>query len=174
MAYTYSKIATYNVGSGGIPSVSFINIPQNYTDLIIKASTRTGRANITSSLAMRFNGDAASNYSSRALDGGASTTNSYSQTTSRIVYFYSPGSTATSNTFSNIEIYIPKYTSSNYKSVSIDSVSEHNGSDASDTFIAGLWSNTAAITSIYIDEPFGSTSFQQYSSFHLYGIKAEL
>jgi len=174
MAYTYSKISTYTVGSGGVPSVSFLNIPQNYTDLVLKASIRTGRANITSSLAMRFNGDTASNYRSIGLDGGGTVANSFAQTTSRIVYFYAPGSTATSNTFSNTEFYIPNYTSSSYKSVSIDGSVENNATDSSNTFTAGLWSNTSAITSIYIDEPFGSTSFQQYSTFHLYGIKAEL
>ena len=171
MTANYVLLEKITVGAAGASSVTFSGIPQTgYTDLILKASIRTGRANVTSSLAMRFNGDTASNYTSRALDGGGTTANSFAQTTSRIVYFYGPGSTATSNTFSNTEFYIPNYTSSNYKSVSIDGVVENNGTDASDTITAGLWSSTSAITSIYIDEPFGSSLFQQYSTFYLYGV----
>ena len=171
MTANYVILEKISVGAAGASSVTFSGIPQTgYTDLILKASIRTGRANVTSSLAMRFNGDTASNYTSRALDGGGTTANSFAQTTSRIVYFYGPGSTATSNTFSNTEFYIPNYTSSNYKSVSIDGVVENNGTDASDTITAGLWSSTSAITSIFIDEPFGSSLFQQYSTFYLYGV----
>jgi hypothetical protein len=38
MAYTYSKLATYTVGSSSILSMAFLNIPQTYTDLVLKIS----------------------------------------------------------------------------------------------------------------------------------------
>jgi len=86
------------------------------------------------------------------------------------------GANATANTFGNDELYIPNYTGSTYKSISSDTVSESNGSAPSDAIAslwAGLWNNTAAITSITLSPGAGGT-FVQYSTFHLYGIKAEL
>ena len=44
MAYTYSKIASVTVGSGGSTSIEFLAIPQNYTDLVIKVSGRSARS----------------------------------------------------------------------------------------------------------------------------------
>jgi hypothetical protein len=44
MAYTYSKIASVTIGSGGSSSINFIAIPQNYTDLILKLSARDDTA----------------------------------------------------------------------------------------------------------------------------------
>ena len=174
MANTYTLLETITVGAAGAASVTFNSIPQTgYTDLVLKASVRTARANVSSSLSMRFNGDSGSNYSNRLLAGDGSTATSVSSgAVTRIQYFYANGSTATSNTFSNIEIYIPNYTSSNYKSISLDSVEENNATRGDDNLTAGLWSSTAAITSIFIDEPFGGTLLQQHSTFSLYGVSA--
>ena len=81
-----------------------------------------------------------------------------------------PGATATASTFGNGDIYIPNYAGSNYKSASADTVSENNASTGYDDMTAGLWSNTAAITSIAISS-FTSSTIIQYSTFYLYGIK---
>ena len=172
MPANYVLLEKITVGAAGASSITFSSIPQTgYTDLVVKASIRTGRAVTNSSLSMRFNGDSGSNYSNRLLSGdGTSVTSVSSGAVTRIQYFYAPGSTATSSTFSNMEIYIPNYTSSNYKSVNMDSVTENNATTVADALAAGLWSSTAAITSIFIDEPFGSSSFQQYSTFYLYGV----
>jgi hypothetical protein len=75
----------------------------------------------------------------------------------------------TSSTFSNDSIYIPNYAGSAYKSYSADGVVENNATGAFATFNAGLWSNTAAITSITLTAGVGS--FVQYSNFYLYGVK---
>ena len=79
------------------------------------------------------------------------------------------GATATANTFANVSIYIPNYTSANYKSVSIDAVTENNATTAYAFLSAGLWSNTAAITSATITNSSGN--YVQYSTAYLYGIK---
>jgi hypothetical protein len=173
MAYTYSKIATYTVGSGGLASVSFINIPQNYTDLVIKASVRNTRSGAAEAeLRWTVNGSELS-YSNRLLQGNGT---SASAGTTGTTYFYSgeiDASTATANTFGSAEIYIPNYTSSNYKPAMADTVSENNATSAYATMTAGLWSNTAPITSITFYYSAASI-WAQYSTFHLYGIKAEL
>jgi hypothetical protein len=45
-------------------------------------------------------------------------------------------------------MYIPNYAGSSNKSVSIDAVTENNATAAEANLVAGLWSSTAAITSI--------------------------
>jgi len=172
MAYTYSKISTYTVGSGGVATMAFLNIPQTYTDLLLKASTRDNRsASVDSEMYIRFNGSTA-NGSARYLYGSGASVASASSGGNIPLLVVS--SSATANIFSNNEIYIPNYASNNYKSLSIDSVSESNITSSVYMFLtAGLWSDTSPITSISIT-PFGSNSFVQYSTFHLYGIKAEV
>jgi hypothetical protein len=173
MAYTYSKISTYTVGSGGVPSVTFLNIPQNYTDLIIKASPRNNRdAGVWSEMSFNVNGST-SNYSSRYIEGGDSTAVSGTGVSTKIG-LNSTGLLYTA-TFGSTEIYIPNYTGSNYKTFSIETVNEGNqAGGVYQSLWAGLWSDTSPITSITFTAVAGATNFVQYSSFHLYGIKAEL
>ena len=175
MAYTYSKIATYTVGSGGVASIDFLNIPQTYTDLKLVVSSR---ASGTNDLLVRFNGDAGSNYPGRVLygSGGTGAGASFSGTYTGIyILSISNGGAFTANTFASAELYIPNYTGSNYKSASGDSVQENNSSTAGQTYsylTAGTWNNTAAITSITVSP--GSNTYLQYTTAHLYGVKAEL
>ena len=170
MAYTYSKIATYTVGSGGVPSVSFLNIPQNYADLVVKVSARSNASRLNDDLYVSFN-NSTSNLSWKFLEGNGSTVTSASGNDGRFSTFN--GSTSTANTFGNAELYIPNYTSGNYKLVAVDTVMETNATATYAEFETAIWSNTNPITSITFKLGFG-TLFSQYSSFHLYGIKAEL
>jgi hypothetical protein len=154
-------------------SVTFANIPQTgYTDLKIVGSVRGDTVAEYVNNRITFNGST-SGYSSKLLYGlgsgsGASANNSV---TNAIDYScYGTGSTATANTFGNTEIYIPNYTGSTNKSVSIDAVTENNATTAITALTAGLWSNTAAITSISITPSGGS--FLANSTFSLYGIAA--
>jgi hypothetical protein len=172
MAYTYSKIATYTVGSGGVASINFLNIPQNYTDLVIKFSTRDNVANFSSNLQISYNGNTSSIYTTKILYGDGSATYSLERTPQGNYDFqFSNASSSTSNVFSNGEVYIPNYTSSNYKSSSSDSVTENNATASAVGLSASLFSNTSAITSITLKS---AGTISQYSTAHLYGIKAEL
>jgi hypothetical protein len=176
MSYTYSKIATYTVGSGGVASISFLNIPQNYTDLHLITSLRSNRATVVYDTGIiRFNSDSGNNYvASRRLYGDGSSAFSDAPAITNSGLFEMPtASGATASTFGNMQIYIPNYTSSNYKSYSNDGVSENNATTSFTTLIAGLWNSTSAITSITIT-PFAGTLWNQYSTAHLYGVKAEL
>ena len=174
MAYTYSKIATYTVGSGGVASIDFINIPQTYTDLLVKLSARTtGSLSNSESIYMRFNGVTSSSYSYRFLQGSGSAASSGNSSTTFLYVGEGNQSPSTASAFSNGEIVIPNYAnSSNNKSVSVDNVQEDNQTLAYVTLIAGLFSNTSAITSIKLYPTI--SNFAQYSTAHLYGIKAEL
>jgi hypothetical protein len=171
MANTYTLISSVTVGSGGASTIDFTSIPQTYTDLLMVLSARVGRATSASTICLTFNGSS-SGYSQKNLDGnGASVTSSSGSGAANITYMEVPAANATASTFGNHSIYIPNYTGSSYKSVSIDTVSENNGTTAYANLNAGLWSNTAAITSISWNEPNGSSSFAQYSTAYLYGIK---
>lgn len=165
MALTYTAIATVTVGSGGASNIEFTSIPGTYTDLMLLGSVRTNRATFTGdNLQPIFNGSTA-NFTFRALSGDGSV--AYSDTTFITVF---DTNVATANTFSNFSIYIPNYAGSNNKSISIDGVGETNGTTVYMSLAAGLWSQTAAITSFGIQSATSST-LQQYSTATLYGIK---
>ena len=168
MAYTYSKIATYTVGSGGIANIDFLNIPQNYTDLVLKLSLRN-TANVDWA-GIRFNG-VTTGYTNRAIQGTGAAVTSRNSTDPDLQVLTSENA-FTASTFGNAEVYIPNYTSGNYKSWSIDTVLENNATTAYMELGADLWSNTAPITSIKVYAQ--SSLLAQYSTVHLYGIKAEV
>ena len=165
MPDTFVKIASVTVGSGGASSIDFTSIPSTYTDLVLKVSTRTNRAAATDGLEIRLNG-ATTNHSGRRLTGDGTTAAS-----SVSVYGNTDGNNATASTFGNAEIYIPNYAGSNYKSFSMDTVSENNATANGMTLNANLWSQTTAVSSITIVMSDG-TAFNQYSTAVLYGIKS--
>ena len=170
MPTTYTKIATVTVGSGGAADITFSSIPATYTDLSLFISTRQpGGANSWSDLRIRFNGST-TNYTDKLLYGDGSTAASISETDTGIIIRSVNNGVATANTFGNALIYIPNYTSSNNKSVSIDQVTENNATQALAGLTAGLWSNSAAITSIAFT-PNTAGNFSEYSTATLYGIK---
>jgi hypothetical protein len=164
MANTYKAIATVTVGSGGAATMAFSSIPATYTDLVLKVSGRTSYTTIDS-IYFTFNASTA-NFSSRILYGDGAAASSFTQAR----YAGSQtGSSQTANTFANNEIYIANYAGATYKSYSVDSVTETNGTTAYAYLAAGLWSDTAAITGITLTPNAGS--FVQYSTATLYGIK---
>ncbi len=170
MPANYVLLSEVTVGAAGAASVTMANIPQSgYTDLKIVSSTRTDRASqVADWVKISFNGSTSS-FSLRELEGNGSAAASYTGTTG--LAFFAPASTATANTFGNSEVYIPNYTSSNYKSYSADTVTENNATSANAAINAGLWSNTAAITSISFTPNLG-TNFVANSTFYLYGLAA--
>jgi len=165
MANTFELIASTTVGSGGQTDITFNTIPSTFTDLVIKTSLREGADFWLCYLT--FNGSS-SNLSARNLTGAGSGTPSSTSPTALYVAATSSVS-GTSNTFSNAEIYIPNYAGATNKSVSIDGVSESNQTTAYATLVAGLWSNTSAITSIKLAPSSGN--IPQYSTAYLYGVK---
>jgi len=164
---TYKLIATNTVGLAGAASVTLSSIPATYTDLVLKMSFRAD--GIGSRNRLTFNGSNAANYSERMVYGDGSSVFSTSlSANTRIELIYGTNTNNPSDTFSNIEIYIPNYAGANYKSVSIDGTYENNASAAIMNFNAGLWSLTNAITSITLTPELGN--YVQYSTFTLYGI----
>jgi hypothetical protein len=164
MANEMRAIQTVTVGAGGSATIEFTSIPQTYTDLVIKLS---GREDATSAQAMyiSFNGST-SNFSNRYLSGDG--TNPSSGQLARYVGSVF-GTNGTANSFNNTDIYISNYTSTTAnKSFYAINVAESNATTAYQNTSAGLWSNTAAITSVSLVSNAGS--FVQYSTATLYGV----
>lgn len=163
MAYSLELIEAKSLTTT-TASITFTSIPQTYTDLMILISAR-GDAAGQRDCYISFN-SSTSNFTNKYME--MSNNLVASGTTARYIGAVS-GTTTTANVFSNANIYIPNYTSSEYKSFSGDFVTENNAQSTQVlTLSAHLWSNTAAITSIGFAPSSGS--FIQYSTFYLYGI----
>jgi hypothetical protein len=166
---TMTKIATLDVGSGGTTSIAFDSIPATYTDLKLVVSLRLSTATTFDNLFMFLNSNGTGNlYSRRRLFGNGSSVGSDSASSENALVLngFATGNSATSNTFTNMEIYIPNYAGSTNKSISVDGVTENNGTTAIQAIYAGLWASSAAIYRVQID----ATTILQYSSATLYGI----
>ena len=170
MANTYTLISSSTVGGGGASNIEFTSISASYTDLLVKVSVRGDSGG--TDLKIQFNGSTSSVYSYKRVYGDGSSVASSGTTTTNLINNMVAQSSYTASTFGNGEIYIPNYTSSNAKSVSIDGVTENNSTGSLQTLTAGLWNPAvqAAITSIRLEID-GGANFVEYSTAYLYGIK---
>jgi hypothetical protein len=170
MATTYTLISSVTVGSGGAANIEFTSIPATYTDLQMLFSVRSNRASNIDQIQVQLNGST-SNDTSRDLNSDGATAGS-NNLTNFILSYGNIGNNSTSNTFGNASIYIPNYAGSSNKSMSLDGVGENNASGTNSAemgLVAGLWSDSSAITSIKLICNVG-TGFVQYSTAYLYGI----
>lgn len=165
-------IQTIEVPAAGASDITFSSIPQIYDDLLICYSARTNRSFYNSDIYLHFNNDTGANYSFRRLygDGTGSSSDTLSNNSQGGFAGNGVGASATSNTFSNSQIYIPGYRSSVAKSWSVDSVGENNASASLQTIQASIWTGTSPITSISLKD-YNAANFTQFSSASLYGIK---
>lgn len=173
MAVTHTLLASVTVPSGGAANIDFTSISSGYTDLLIKLSTRDDTSQTDQYLNINFNNDFGANYASKVLNGAGTSISSFNFSAQNNGYiFQGNANTSTTNTFSNIDIYIPNYTSSSAKSYSNDGAAESNTSAAGtrwNAMTAGLWSGTSTINRITISP--GSGNFLQNTTAYLYGIK---
>jgi hypothetical protein len=165
---TMTLIETKTLGTAAA-SIEFASIPSTFTDLVFFVSGRSSRAANGDGLLTRFNNDTSSVYSVRSLRGDGSSAISITGATNALSRAELPAASATANTFSNMAFYIPNYTSSANKSVSIDSVMENNQTNLEIMITAGLWSNTSAITTITLTSETGN-NFVAGSMVSLYGV----
>lgn len=157
-------IYTQQVTTTGGVNIAFNNIPQNYTDLLIIGS-------------VRFNGNGGDQYITFNNNTVGNASGTYLQATSggpysgRMTANLGPfigqisGATETASTFSNIQIYVPNYSNSMFKTT-IGQAGKETNSNTAYTIMptSGLWQSNAPITSLYI------YGLAQYSTATLYGI----
>lgn len=160
-----TKIETITLASDAT-IMTFSSIPQTYTDLMVKISARSSFGVAVSDLYIYFNGST-TGYTSRWLQGNGASATSSNNSAPADALVTTPS--ATSNTFNNVDVYVPNYAGSTNKSYSVDNVTENNGSTSYQRLIASLWSNTAAITSLSVYEANGGNMVAG-STATLYGI----
>jgi hypothetical protein len=164
---TISLIETKTLASA-TTSIGFTSIPQTFTDLVVLYSFRdtgTNGAERVHQTALTLN-SSTSGFTSRVLAGSGSTMFSFSDTP-RFSGWH-PDANAASNTFGNTSLYLPNYTGSTNKSYSIDQAAENTELKTYISITAGLWSNTAAITSLTLTTL--GTNLAIGSTASLYGI----
>lgn len=121
---------------------------------------------------MKINTDTSANYNYRQIQGNASSASSSTgtgATSAANEIGLTNGSDSTSNAFSNNQLYIPNYASSNAKNYSIDAVEEEYSSTAFIRITAGNYTQTTAISALTFT--LSSGNFAQHSTASLYGIK---
>lgn len=171
-------IASTLVGSGGVSTVAFTDIPQTYKHLQIRMFVQTNRATYCrDSAEIRYNNDYGSSYYYHVLYGdgaavGAGAGSASSDSTATI-------GTNVENTGKQFGIAIVDVldyaSTSKFKTTRLISGTEMNGVGFGG--IGGLvqvgsslWSNATPITSIQFEPGVGSL-FTQYTRISLYGIK---
>jgi hypothetical protein len=163
MATTYSLISSVTVGSGGASSIDFTSIPASYTDLLVKLSIRSSTT--ASDVLVNFNSTGNNSTWLRLLGESSLSSDSGSNGATLLINM----STTDANIFATNQMYITNYISSNNKSFSVEAAIEKNTTTGTARqLVAGLWSNSAAITSISFTGTSGN--FVQYSTAYLYGI----
>ena len=168
---SYESIATVTVGSGGSSTITFSSIPSTYTHLQIRGFTQQTN-NSGANCIIRYNSDSGSNYNSHYLGGNGSTTGAGYFTNGSTTGGYAFDSANNgSGAFCAFIIDVLDYANTNkYKTSRSLSGWSNNSSGENLSVMSSAWRNTAAITSITLQDYSGG-SFAQYSSFALYGIK---
>ena len=159
------------VDSGGQAAFEFLNIPQNYTDLVLKLSGRSISFGIAGNF-LRPNNISANQTEINIIgDSGSVSSNTRS-------YISAGGicgaSNTTANTFASVSVYMQNYSGSTHKTFVTESAVENNNGaigTAYNVMYASTWADTAAIESIYITIS-SSDTFAEHSSATLYGITA--
>lgn len=167
MSVFMQPIFTQTITTQTVSSVYFYNIPQGYTDLKVVVSARsTGSGNAVGGGFNLYNGYTYVAGSGTKLEANGSSVYSQRYGTENVV-----GASATANTFSNIEMYVPNYSGGNYKQAIIDSVTENNGTEAYIDLTAQLSPFTAPVTTVGF--AIYSGNFAAGSTFSLYGISSQ-
>lgn len=163
---TYTPIATTTLGSAQT-TVTF-NSFSGYTDLVCVYSTYStvGVADIV----IQFNGDTGSNYSATILFGDGTSAGSYRQSSQTQILADYYGSAGTTTGLFNVAILnVMNYANTTtYKTILNRPGRAASGTDA----VVGLWSSTAAITSMLLKLGGSGNQFATGSTFTLYGIAA--
>lgn len=169
MQAIYSRTA-----SGSANTITFSNIPQNYTDLVLYVSSRS-TASTQSAILITLNGNNATIYSSTRFlgTGSASSTDRFTAQAYGSVYNNAQAhSSITSGIHGSSFYYFPNYSKSFNKSFFVDGVQENFATAASLNFVGTTALTQAPITSMSISDANGA-NFSNQSTFTLYGIAGD-
>jgi hypothetical protein len=179
-AGAYDALGSVVVGTGGVSSITFSNIPAGYRHLELRFngySTRTA-SNDIDDYNIRFNSDTGANYASHSFFGDGTGTPTYTATANASLInvplcvgtLYSGSQAAGAGIITLLD-----YANTNKnKIMSVLGGSEINGfvnslSPGRIGIASGMWSSFSIINSINLYCSNGN--WGQYSSFALYGVK---
>jgi hypothetical protein len=171
----YEWLETQILGSD-TTSVTFSNVNSNYGStyqhLQLRILARTDRNDTDDFIMLRFNGDSGNNYTSHNIRGNGSNVQSSNPRTNyqNIEINSITANTQTANSFGAviIDILDPFETT---KNTTIRAMTGLTGSYNYVSLNSGLWNSTSAITTIFLDQFFG-TVFKTGSRFSLYGLRS--
>jgi len=174
MANTYDLIQSYNLSSDSSGGVTFSNIPNVYTHLILNCSVKGNRLNTREDLSITINGNTGS-YSNVRFYGASGGGRGSDGGTGWNYLGMASGATAASNIFGNSEIIFTNYTSNTLKNaISNSGVSASTSSgdvyQLGFGFLSAPTNLTAAISSININSING-TALNTGSTLYLYGLR---
>jgi hypothetical protein len=154
-------IETKTLGSNQA-SIVFTSIPQDFTDLVVLASLRGTGAARRVGASVSINNSSA-NQTARALAGDHSFAGTFTETNFFLIF---NGANAVANSFGNAQIYLPNYSGSTNKSMSVEStMASNDDTEMSRILSAWFWNQTAPINSLSFDG-----AFLAGSTISLYGI----
>jgi hypothetical protein len=164
----FDSLATFTVGAGGVASITFAGIPQNYTHLQLRLMATTpssGQHNFE----IRINGDTGGNYATHQMQGNGTSAIAGNQFSTNRYTFAGLMNPTVGFPFGAVVDFLD-YTNTNKNKVMRSLAGANN--NAADTqarvgFGSGMWMNTNAITTI---ELIGG-DYGQYTSAALYGVK---
>jgi hypothetical protein len=164
---TYTKIASQTLGSAAA-SVTFSNLPQNYTDLVIIMQHKVSGSATAADGFIRVNSDTGSNYSNTSLNSDPG-----SSRQTGVSFWMWGADVSTEFTFTRFDLM-------NYSNnTTYKSILWRQGLSNVVFAQVGLWRSTAAITSLSFtsSDQLGqgtADNFASGSTFTLYGVAAAL
>jgi hypothetical protein len=164
--YYMEPIATSLVGSGGVSSVTFSDIPSTYKHLQIRGIVLSSSPN--NDIVGRFNSDSGSNYSLHALSGNGTSASAYATAPSTYATLGYTGDTTGPGAF--IFDILDYANTTKFKTTRSLNGNDSNTVSRYVNLLSSSWRNTSAINSITIIHG-AAVNFNQHSRFSLYGIK---
>lgn len=161
---SFDSIQTVTVGAGGQGTIVFDSIPSGYTHLQVRAFN----VSAATFADVRFNGDTGSNYVFQQIEssGTVAAAGGNGQTS---IYTNQLGGNATFPSIGIIDIYDYANTSKNKTVRLLSGVTSASGGII--YLRSGVWLNNNAITSMTFRAVSGSGTFNQHTTYALYGMK---
>jgi hypothetical protein len=169
---TYVALDKVTVGTA-TPSITFTNINQTYTDLVLVVNTGMATADVSSLHIRVGNGsvDTGTNYSSTDLLGDGTSATSGRTSSASFIRILGRGTTIPNTLTNNSLVSIMNYANTTtYKTLLIRGNVPSKNIQAT----AGLWRSTSAINTITISDYESGINLLAGSTFSLYGIAAEV
>lgn len=175
MAKTYTLIQSVVLPADGPTEISFLNIPQDYNDLIAKVSVKGANTGNYDSLKLKVNSSSTpSDYSYFATWYNGNGGKGYSKADNQLFTLDVNGSGTNAGEFTNYEFYFSSFSSSksrkNWTAYGIEDVLGGTATAYLEVY-SGSYKSASPITRLDFTANLGVSSWKARSSIELYGIK---